>query len=85
VYAIIYPSGFVIATHAALIYDSLVSHCNDTINGTFQSGFTTLACKAAAQCVFEKIRKNESYLSCSLTRLAEIMDPRIGNVSEADL
>jgi hAT family C-terminal dimerisation region len=69
----------------SLIYDSLVSHCNDTINGTTQSGFKTLACKAAAKCVLEKIRKYESYLCSPLTRLAEILDPRIGNGSDAAL
>jgi hypothetical protein len=68
-----------------LIYDSLVSHCNGTIHGTTQSGFKTLAFKAAAKCVLEKIRKYESYLCSPLTRLAEILDPRIGNGSDAAL
>jgi hypothetical protein len=69
----------------ALIYDPLISHCNDTFNGTSQSGFKTLAFKAAEKCVLEKIRNYESYLCSPLTRLAEILDPRIGNGSEAAL
>jgi hypothetical protein len=69
----------------SLIYDSLVSHCNDTINGISQSGFTTLACKTAAKCVLEKIRNYESYLYSPLTRLAQILDPKIGNGSGAAL
>jgi hypothetical protein len=67
------------------IHDSLVSHCNDTINGTTQSGLNTLACTAAAKCVLEKIRKYESYLCSPLIRLAEILDPRIGNGTDAAL
>jgi hypothetical protein len=67
----------------ALIYDSFVSHCNDGIKGITQSRFTTLACKIAAKCVLEKIRKYESYLCSPLTLLAQILDPRIGNGSEA--
>jgi hypothetical protein len=63
----------------------LISHCNDTFNGTSQSGFKTLAFKAAEKCVLEKIRNYESYLCSPLTRLAEILDPRIGNGSEAAL
>ena len=51
-----------------LIYDSLVSHCRDTIDGRAQTGFTTLACQNAAQSVLEKVSKNESYLCSPLTR-----------------
>jgi hypothetical protein len=50
-----------------MIYDSMVSHCNDIINGTTQSGFKTLACKAAVKCVLEKIREYCGELISSTT------------------
>jgi hypothetical protein len=64
-----------------LIYDSLVSHCRDTIDGRARTGFTTLACQNAAQSVLDKVKKYESYLCSPLTRLGQILDPGIGNGS----
>jgi hypothetical protein len=68
-----------------LIYNSLVSHCRGTIDGRARTGFTTLACRKAAQSVLDEVKKYESYLCCPLTRLGRILDPRIGNGSDMAL
>jgi hypothetical protein len=68
-----------------LIYNSLVSHCRGTIDGRARTGFTILACRKAAQSVLDEVKKYESYLCSPLTRLGQILDPRIGNGSDMAL
>lgn len=62
------------------IFESLESFCNDTINGTLETGFTTLFSKQAAQAMLSKFDKNKDNMNSEIKKLAVVLDPATLNV-----
>lgn len=60
-----------------LVFESLKTHCQDTINGTINSGFTAPVYKDAARALMIKLEKHHEHLTGLLPMLALALDPAV--------
>jgi hypothetical protein len=64
-----------------LIFESLESHCQDTISGRLSTGLLTPVAKQAAQAMLNKLDKYRGNLNSSLAKLAVVLDPATPNLA----